>query len=498
MSLRTVAGLTPRLCRSARALEPTGSVVETKSSTIARRTSSLRSSSTRVTSCWHSPDRSAKCTAVAPAGARPAVRRPQRRLRSYSAANSSTLHAPSVSRSRSTSSSADRPEAQAALPEVEPAAGRRPAAPELRVPARLRVGVQPHQVQAAVPLLRRHPCVHERLAVVGLRQPRERDAPRRHAVGDRLLEPGLHRAAHQLHDGRQHRPPLGLELGEVLLDGGHGASVAVSGVSRATAAASASAPDRPTERPTDRTARMGLPLPTRGSPLRATLMYGAGDVRVEDVPDPGLRAAHRRPGARPARLHLRQRPAPVPLDAGRRRGPADGARVPRRRRGRRRRGLGPGPRRRRDRAVRLLRRHLRLLPGGPAHLLPRRRLLGRRAASAPARPRRCACRTPTGPWCRCPSGEDDPLLPSLLTLSDVFPTGYHCAVTAGVGPGLDGDRHRRRRGRPVRGPVGQAARRRADRPHGPPPGPHRPRPGLRRHRRRRRARAGRASSGSAS
>src|SRR3954466_2250863 len=47
MSLRTVAGLTPRLCRSARFLDPTGSFVETKSSTMARNTSSLRSSSTR-------------------------------------------------------------------------------------------------------------------------------------------------------------------------------------------------------------------------------------------------------------------------------------------------------------------------------------------------------------------------------------------------------------------------------------------------------------------
>jgi threonine dehydrogenase-like Zn-dependent dehydrogenase len=31
-------------------------------------------------------------------------------------------------------------------------------------------------------------------------------------------------------------------------------------------------------------------------------------------------------------------------------------------------------------------------------------------------------------------GEDSALLPSLLTLSDVFSTGHHCAVTAGVGP----------------------------------------------------------------
>jgi threonine dehydrogenase-like Zn-dependent dehydrogenase len=31
-------------------------------------------------------------------------------------------------------------------------------------------------------------------------------------------------------------------------------------------------------------------------------------------------------------------------------------------------------------------------------------------------------------------GEDSALLPSLLSLSDVFPTGYHCAHTAGVNP----------------------------------------------------------------
>jgi threonine dehydrogenase-like Zn-dependent dehydrogenase len=33
-----------------------------------------------------------------------------------------------------------------------------------------------------------------------------------------------------------------------------------------------------------------------------------------------------------------------------------------------------------------------------------------------------------------PVGEDSPLLPSLLPLSDVFCTGHHAAVTAGVGP----------------------------------------------------------------
>lgn len=39
-----------------------------------------------------------------------------------------------------------------------------------------------------------------------------------------------------------------------------------------------------------------------------------------------------------------------------------------------------------------------------------------------------------GTLVRAGVGEDDALLPSLLALSDVFPTGHHAAVTAGVGP----------------------------------------------------------------
>lgn len=39
-----------------------------------------------------------------------------------------------------------------------------------------------------------------------------------------------------------------------------------------------------------------------------------------------------------------------------------------------------------------------------------------------------------GTLVKLPVGEDSALLPSLLALSDVFPTGHHCAVTAGVGP----------------------------------------------------------------
>ncbi len=39
-----------------------------------------------------------------------------------------------------------------------------------------------------------------------------------------------------------------------------------------------------------------------------------------------------------------------------------------------------------------------------------------------------------GTLVKLPVGEDSALLPSLLTLSDVFPTGHHCAVKAGVNP----------------------------------------------------------------
>jgi threonine dehydrogenase-like Zn-dependent dehydrogenase len=39
-----------------------------------------------------------------------------------------------------------------------------------------------------------------------------------------------------------------------------------------------------------------------------------------------------------------------------------------------------------------------------------------------------------GTLVKLPVGTDSALLPSLLTLPDVFPTGYHCARTAGVNP----------------------------------------------------------------
>src|SRR4028119_2076070 len=45
---------------------------------------------------------------------------------------------------------------------------------------------------------------------------------------------------------------------------------------------------------------------------------------------------------------------------------------------------------------------------------------------------------PDGTLFKLPVGEDDALMPSLLTLSDVMSTGHHAAVVAGAGPGQGG------------------------------------------------------------
>ena len=109
--------------------------------------------------------------------------------------------------------------------------------------------------------------------------------------------------------------------------------------------------------------------------VRATLMYGAGDVRVENVPDPTLQ--------QPTDALVRVVRACVcgsdlhPYHSM----PASAEGSPMGHefigvveetgvRGQHREG-----RRLRHRAVRLLRQHLRVLPRGPAHLLPARRLL---------------------------------------------------------------------------------------------------------------------------
>ena len=87
--------------------------------------------------------------------------------------------------------------------------------------------------------------------------------------------------------------------------------------------------------------------------------------------------AHRRHRPRHLRLHLRQRPVAVPVDALQRAGPPHGPRVHRHRRGGRSGGQRPRCRRSCRGAVRLVGQHLRLLHRGAADRLPPRRRMGR-------------------------------------------------------------------------------------------------------------------------
>ena len=74
-----------------------------------------------------------------------------------------------------------------------------------------------------------------------------------------------------------------------------------------------------------------------------------------------------------------------------------------------------------------------------------------------------------------PVGADDALMPSLLTLSDVMGTGHHAARRREGRPGQDRRSRRRRRRRPLRRDRRQAARRRADHHARPSPRPDRAR-----------------------
>ena len=107
--------------------------------------------------------------------------------------------------------------------------------------------------------------------------------------------------------------------------------------------------------------------------MRATLMYGAGDVRVENVPDPAIRE---------------------PTDA----------------------------------IVRVLRAAIACKPRA------RTAAATDSTASAAGRPKPSGFRTSPRHPAEAASRRGLALLPGLLTLADVLCTGYHCAVKAGVGP----------------------------------------------------------------
>ena len=119
------------------------------------------------------------------------------------------------------------------------------------------------------------------------------------------------------------------------------------------------------------------PFRAKFSDMRATVMYGAGDVRVETVPDARL--------IEPTDALVSVTRSAIcgsdlwpykSMEPSEDR-PTHGTRVHRRRRGRRRRRPHGEGRRPRRHAVRLVRRHLRLLPGRTAHLVsPRRRYGG--------------------------------------------------------------------------------------------------------------------------
>ena len=97
----------------------------------------------------------------------------------------------------------------------------------------------------------------------------------------------------------------------------------------------------------------------------------------------------------------------------------------------------------------LVGRHLRLLPRRAAHLVPARRQYGGDDVDGGQGE---AVRVPQadGTLVVLPVGEDDALMPSLLTLSDVMGTGHHAALAAQRRARQDRGRRRRRRRRPVR------------------------------------------------
>jgi threonine dehydrogenase-like Zn-dependent dehydrogenase len=167
--------------------------------------------------------------------------------------------------------------------------------------------------------------------------------------------------------------------------------------------------------------------------MRATLIYGAGDIRVEDVPDPVLRD--------PTDAVVRVLPSCIcgsdPWPYASRPETGDGDRIGHEFLGvvedigREVSGLTPGdlvvaPFVWADNSCDFCREELQTScrHGG---MWARGGVDGGQGE---------AVRVPQaqGSLVKLPVAEDSALLPSLLTLSDVLPTGHRCAVTAGVGP----------------------------------------------------------------
>ena len=168
--------------------------------------------------------------------------------------------------------------------------------------------------------------------------------------------------------------------------------------------------------------------------MRATVMHGAGDVRIEDVPDAQPDRTDGRARRGHPRRHLRQRPLAVQDDGAERAGRRMGHEF-----------IG---------VVEAVGADVRTVKAGDLVVSPflwsdgtcvfcqeglqSDCLHGGRYGSATSTAAQGeAVRVPQadGTLVVLPVGPDDALMPSLLTLSDVMGTGHHAAVAANVGPG---------------------------------------------------------------
>ena len=168
--------------------------------------------------------------------------------------------------------------------------------------------------------------------------------------------------------------------------------------------------------------------------MRATVMYGAGDVRVEDVPDAKIleptdaliRVTHACVCGSDLHPYHQMEPSEIGQSMGHEAvGVVEdvGSEVTKIKKG----DLVVMPFASSDGTCEFCREGL---PTACVHV----GFFGNRGAD---RAQAEAVRVPQadGTLFALPVGEDDALMPSLLTLSDVMGTGHHAAVVAGVGPG---------------------------------------------------------------
>ena len=181
--------------------------------------------------------------------------------------------------------------------------------------------------------------------------------------------------------------------------------------------------------------------------MRGAVIYGPGDVRVEERSDPRI--------VEPTDAIIRLSATCIcgsdlwpyrGVDAVTRPAPMGHEYVGHRRGGRRPRSPRSA-RPVRGRLVLRLRQHLRDLPGRLPDLLRPR---GRASAPSGAQAERMRVPLADGTLVATPEVPAEDLIPSFLAASDVLGTGWFAAVAAEAGPGKTRRRGRRRRGRSAR------------------------------------------------